>query len=297
MSTPDEVKIIVEEARNFLCRLVAHELKEGGWRSDWTPDGCIDLHLNPPLRPETATTADIMARILESAQNRQSSPNVILGRVSGGLDGLRNLLHGFDTVKIAAEWPDDEVGHSKLLKHIMTSGLVRGTIADGPRSLWPLYCRSITSAAKFMSRFPQPVAFHAWAKRFVDHPDMAAALPLVLSQEIKGIGLALACEFLKELGYTEYVKPDVHIRKLAVGLGLSDAASDYWLLRDLMALRDALEAIYVTPYSFDKLLWLIGSGRFYECVQNGRVLDVGRQADAFLAYFRKASITTLYSVN
>lgn len=285
-----EVQTIADEARAFLYRLVKRELEEGGWRSDWTPDLCIALHTAPPLRPETVSTADIMARILESAQNRQSSPNVILGRVEGGLDGLRELLYGFEPAKIAEEWPDNAKGHSLLLEHIRDSPLVRGTIADGPHSLWPLYCRSITSAAKFMSRFPEPTAFHAWAERFVNYPDLAAALPLVLSQEIKGIGLALACDFLKELGYVEYMKPDVHIRKLAVGLGLSDAASDYSLLRDLMMLREPLMDVDITPYGFDKLLWLIGSGRFYKCVEDGYVLDIGRQTNAFLEHWGRRAL-------
>ena len=45
-------------------------------------------------------------------------------------------------------------------------------------------------------------------------------MPLILAAEIEGIGYTLACDFLKELGFIEYGKPDVHVIEIFVGIGL-----------------------------------------------------------------------------
>ncbi|NCD05852.1 MAG: hypothetical protein EOL97_07010 [Spirochaetia bacterium] len=47
------------------------------------------------------------------------------------------------------------------------------------------------------------------------------ALPLLISKKISGIGFALACDFLKELGFTDYSKPDVHIVAVLTSLQFS----------------------------------------------------------------------------
>ena len=64
------------------------------------------------------------------------------------------------------------------------------------------------------------------------------ALPLLLVQEIDGFGFALACNFLRELGYENFSKPDVHLRKIFWVTGLSPfgTARRVWCLRQsLMA--------------------------------------------------------------
>ena len=48
------------------------------------------------------------------------------------------------------------------------------------------------------------------------------SLPLLISSKISGIGFALACDFLKELGYVNYPKPDVHIVDIFTSLEHSD---------------------------------------------------------------------------
>lgn len=93
------------------------------------------------------------------------------------------------------------------------------------------------------------------------------ALPLLLQNKVNGFGLALACDFLKELGYVKYAKPDVYLKKIFTSLELCSAkASDY----------DVLEAIIrvaqhagVTPYKVDKVFWLIGSGDFLQRQKEG----------------------------
>lgn len=90
------------------------------------------------------------------------------------------------------------------------------------------------------------------------------SLPLLISSKISGIGFALACDFLKELGYVNYPKPDVHIIDIFTSLELSD--------NNIINVFEAVIKMYedckeidenITPYKIDKILWLICSGRFY----------------------------------
>jgi thermostable 8-oxoguanine DNA glycosylase len=37
---------------------------------------------------------------------------------------------------------------------------------------------------------------------------------MLISREVKGIGFPLACDFLKEMGFTGFAKPDVHIKTI-----------------------------------------------------------------------------------
>ena len=90
------------------------------------------------------------------------------------------------------------------------------------------------------------------------------ALPLLISNKINGIGFALACDLLKEMGYTQYSKPDTHLMEIFGILGLSDGKeTDTFAAIEQMA-KDCKEIDpLVTPYKIDKVFWLISSGKYY----------------------------------
>jgi thermostable 8-oxoguanine DNA glycosylase len=100
---------------------------------------------------------------------------------------------------------------------------------------------------------------------------------MILSKEVYGLGFALSCDFLKELGYINFGKPDVHIHKILKGLGLVDKkADDYEVLK---AIDRIARNVGVSSYNVDKLLWLIGSGYFYDdkdLGNEGRIKQINR---------------------
>lgn len=289
MASPIELRRIVAECRIFLESRLRKTLDEDpDFWGPWTtkpPADIIDLHLTPEHNLREVDREEIMSRLLMSAQNRQSASRVIGGSVEGGWDALSKMLLGFNPEAILARWDSPE----ELMEYFLAlkaKGCIRGAVKSGTRSLWPQFCRTILSAARFMARHPTADSFRGWVDNFRRTPDTAAALPLILSQEIDGFGLALAADFLKELGCSEFPKPDVHIKALAFGLGISDAISDYRMMLDIM---QAADAIGMTAYQFDKILWLIGSGRFYRVVVEGYELDIKRQSEAFLAHMSGVS--------
>ena len=274
----DRLGLIVREAHDHLTECLTIALRDEGWRETREPSQIIDLHMQPEGKQRRNQRQDILSGMLFSAQNKQDANRVISGSVDTGWDGMRELLLDFDPEAILASWPDEHA----LFQHFINSGRVSGQMRKQPTSRWPQFCKSVLSSAKFIKRFETGADFTTWVEAFMKNPDTAAALPLILAEEIDGFGLALACDFLKELGFEQFPKPDVHIRNLASRLGISSASSDYMLLRDLMRLEPLLTPDRISLYRFDKYLWLIGSGRFYLVEEEGYELRIGSQVDAFI---------------
>ncbi len=231
------------------------------------------LHLSTP-RPDTI--AGLYERILESAQAGNMKAGVIGGSI-GGVRNLGSVLCNFDPSQVLEKYPS---GWEDVLDHIVAQLKPRGSVPRTSRSIWPTYCRSVLSSARFLSGFSSAEEFYGWVNFFDEDKRARPALPLLLAEEIEGIGFALACDFLKELGYENFSKPDVHVKQIFWAIGLSSlGTSDYEVFKDIV--RVAQNA-GVTPYNVDKLFWLVGSGHFYKDPHAGNQGRIGSQKKAFI---------------
>jgi len=270
MKTMAEIdKTVYELARAYLPRLGIPGVS----------DALVERYLNPvSLNPRPATKQGLYQRILESAQNANMKAGVI-GRSIGGVAKLAPVLENFapDAVlaKYGTEW-------QRILDEIVMTLHPRGQIRRSPRSIWPHYCQTILSAAAFVQQFGTADDFYTWVAFFDQDDRVRPSLPMLLSHEIKGFGFALSCDFLKELGYVDFPKPDVHLRDIFTALGLlSDGEDDYQLFKAIV--RVARHA-NVTPYNADKTFWLIGSGYFYDDPQIGTSGRIGTHKQGFIKY-------------
>jgi len=226
-------------------------------------DELLQHYLSPPSCLVPRTMPEVFRRLLESAQNRGMMTTVIGGAV-GGLDSLGPVLADFTPLGVTQRFasPDD------LLDTIVKELRPVGKLRRAPGALWPLFARATLSGAQFLGQFADGPEFVAWIQEFNLDPRKRAALPLLLSQEIDGFGFALACDFLKELGFSNFAKPDVHVKAIIKGLKLSsDAASDYAVFKAVVRIAAHCDR---TPYDVDKVFWLVGSGRFYDHPEIGR---------------------------
>ena len=107
-------------------------------------------------------------------------------------------------------------------------------------------------------------------------------MPLILAAEIEGIGYPLACDFLKELGFIEYGKPNVHVIEIFVGIGLCPPKPSPYQVQKVIS--KIAEAAGVSSYNVDKLFWLIGSSKFYMHKQMGKDGRIGRMKQEFIAH-------------
>ncbi len=114
-----------------------------------------------------------------------------------------------------------------------------------------------------MAQFPAAKEFYEWVDFFNDDDRARPALPLLIHQEVFGVGFALACDFLKELGYTKFAKPDVHLIKIFIGLELCPPGPTPCPSQVLKSIIRVADNVKKTPYDVDKLFWLVGSGDFY----------------------------------
>jgi hypothetical protein len=105
---------------------------------------------------------------------------------------------------------------------------------------------------------------------------------MLLSREIEGFGFALSCDFLKEMGYINFPKPDVHLRDIFTSLSLSqDKPDDYKLFKAVIRVAGNAG---VSPYNADKVFWLIGSGYFYSDPHIGNKGRVGSHKRDFIEH-------------
>lgn len=220
-------------------------------------ENILQEYLNMPDKScQPVDISEIYSRILASAQNANSKANVIGGAI-GGIRNLDTVLFDFSPEKTLAYY---EKNADKLLDDIVKKLNPVGKINREPKGLWVRYCQTILSAAEFLVQFQDGKDFYDWANHFYQDNKSVAALPLILEQEIYGIGYALACDFLKELGFVNYGKPDVHIKDIFSAIGLCDVkAKDYAIQKVIVRIAKANQ---ISAYNVDKVFWLIGSGNF-----------------------------------
>jgi hypothetical protein len=238
----------------------------------------IEKHTTPLAQSQRpSTVSGIFQRLLDSAQNAQMKTNVI-GRAIGGIDKLAGVLDNFNPHGVEREYGLDA---ARLLGDVKRLLKPKGKVNEGPRALWPKYCTTMLRAAAFLTRFESAPDFYAWVDRFYTDAKTVIAAPIILHFEIPGLGFALACDFLKELGYANYAKPDVHLKYIFPKLGLAVSKGDLDVFRAEVRVAEHCDT---TPYTVDKLFWLIGSGDFYNAPEVGRI---GRHREEFVQFAKE----------
>ena len=244
---------------------------------DYISKNIIDSYLaytNP--EKNVSSLNDIYERMLGSAQTQNMYPKVI-GASIGGVHNLGKVLQNFDVKYVIERYSEKE---NLLLDDIEDVLKPKGQIRRDPKSLWPKYCKTIISSAKFLNQFKDHIDFVQWINNFYNDEKSIAILPFLISTEVYGFGFALVCDFLKDLGYVNYGKPDVHIKDILLGFDfIKENDSDYNVLKVMIKMsKDA----NVTCFEFDRILWLIGSGNFYNHKEFGNNGLIGRLKDQFI---------------
>lgn len=213
----------------------------------------LQRHLNAWEKPKPSSMNELLFGMLNSASNRQRMRNAI-----GDVEELRPHLEDFNPESIMSKYGDD---WEKLFDSIHENYTPPGPMEKTRNNFWVIFCKSILSASRFFSNYSTVAEFDEFVKQFYLNEYTRVALPLLLEREVFGVGFALACDFLKENGYSKFVKPDVHIKAIFKGIGISRPESgDYKVFKDVIRFSEEIGEI---PYAVDKLFWLVGSGNFY----------------------------------
>lgn len=196
---------------------------------------------------------ELFKKMAFHAQNKQGMPNSI-----GDIEKISPFIYNWDFKKVNNYYSSWE----NLFDNIQKSNYnpPGRMVKNNPHNYWVQFCKSILSISAFVSRFKSISRFNEFVEVFYFNEETRIALPLLIKEEIFGYQFALACDFLKESGYPEFVKPDTHIRDIFQGLHLTEGANDFQIFRDVIIFSKSINQL---PYEVDKLFWLIGSGNFY----------------------------------
>lgn len=205
-------------------------------------------------RRDYSSLKDVYIQFIQSAQNYQRMPNVI--KLKERYDRISELLEGFDYTKVKDK--DIEELYQQFRKEFDVGG------ANNKYNCWHKWSGSVVDSAKFISDFSDVDDFREFVKCFDYNVSTRMALPLFISEKITGIGFALACDLLKELGFTTYPKPDVHLIEVFSELGLAEK-NPISTFEAIVRMSDECKEVDInaTPYKVDKVIWLICSGRYY----------------------------------
>lgn len=262
-----KLKEAYSDAQDFLIKIIDR------------PDArqILTHYLSPPKdKFDHLSLEELYLRMLFSAQNANMKAGVIGGAI-GGVENLKPVLFDFSPQAVVKEYGGD---YMRLLSDIEMKVKPKGKVRKAAQSIWPKYCRTALESAAFLAQFSSGDDFYHWAHNIYRDDRSSPSLPLIISLEIFGVGYPLACDFLKELGFVNYGKPDVHIIDLFSGLGLCDKKASPYEIQKII-LNMAIEN-HVSSYNVDKVFWLIGSGNFYD---HPDLKNIGRNKKVFLEQF------------
>ena len=237
----ETVTMIYENAEEFLYDITPIELR--GEK--------LEKYFDPGKKFRTKN--DILFRLLGSLQNKQMFTNVIGFWKDDRQPIFKDIFEDYNPDAILKKYNVDSLFACFKERFPINN-------ADSNRNSWKMYANSVLSACKFLSKFKDANDFDNFIIRFSYNEFSSAALPMLLEKEIFGLGFTLACDFLKELGYTEYPKPDVHIKDIFCAFNLCED-NDYSAYKAVIEMARIVEK---TPYKVDKIFWLISSGNYYD---------------------------------
>lgn len=223
--------------------------------------------------PRLTSLPEIYVRLLESMSNKQGMPKSI-----GNIRRLSTVLSDFSPSDVHERYGLDWAALFDEIKNtIKPKSRMKKSV---PQNYWVVFSKGALDSAAFLSKFQSGEHFAETVSQFAKNEILIPAFPKLLEFEIHGLGFALACDFLKESGWPQYAKPDVHTKKILSGVGLADG-SDYGTFKAILLIAKHVDE---TPYTVDKYIWLTGSGNLYHRKQKFKT-----SRNEFFKFYRKQS--------
>ena len=239
----------------------------------------VEDYLTPDKTLGHLTLQNIFLQIVKSAANSGMKSGVIefsnskdsqrKNKILMAITGIPNLADenpGLSDQRMREILcPLKDLDIDSAIERLKSAQLIKGVRT----TLWKGWLRTVQDAASFVLTFASGKEF---ADFFGQFRGRALVLgPYFLSRQIYGIAIALACDVLKDLGFSELIKPDVHIKDVFYALSLvkeknSDVAVVESAVRLIELANEARlpEDTEITPFELDKIIWLCCSGTFYK---------------------------------
>jgi hypothetical protein len=193
------------------------------------------------------TMEDVFWQLLTSLTNKRG-----MTRTIGDIDALGPFLFEFNPALAQEHYKNWE----KLFRVIKENYTPPGRMNED--GYWGVFVKGAVSGARFLSQFKSFRAFDKFVDNFSANDISLGGLPILIEQEIYGMGFPLACDFLKEAGYKRYSKPDIHLKTIFYECGIVGGYDDYDVFKAVVSMARVCGEL---PVVVDSILWLIGSER------------------------------------
>jgi hypothetical protein len=282
---------ISQESANTFWKILCDYLISKNVLVDVAKLSAIEYRQNP----HDLSIQQFYLRLLRSLANRQGMPNSIHGihssenEANQTKEDIQNaayfkltseVLCGFSPKDVVNKYPNWELLFNAFKERVKP---ISRMARDIPQNYWVVFSKGALDGAKFLSNFNDAKSFATEVSQFANNERLMAGLPQILALEIHGFGFPLACDFLKESGWTQYAKADVHTKKILLHANLSNG-TDY---DTFQAMKSIAKYVNETPYAVDKHIWLIGTGKL---VENNKF---STSRSEFLKYFDQNKTNSL----
>jgi len=198
---------------------------------------------------------DIYLCMLKSPLSR-----VQFGNAIGKAERYKKELREFHPREIIRSYPSWQA----FFKEIEKSGKSKIHLdITNKRTYWCKFSRTVIDAARYLSRYENGPAFREYVENEISEGKQIDLIRTFCEDDktrIFGFGWALSCEFLKEIGYTDFIKMDSHLTNILKGLGIVTSSGGEGTYRQSLAFA---ESVGERPFTVDKLFYLAGSGKVY----------------------------------
>ena len=192
-------------------------------------------------------------------QTGYNMPSII--RFLSRVNDFSDILFAFDPNEVLAHYSDWNELYQALNN--------RFSIAETNKKSWEKYTQGLYSGAIFLAEFHDKTEFDEFINSFpeneynphrYDYPTYADNVNNGDRYRVLGMAYVLSCNFLKECGHLEYIKPDTHVMDVCTQLGLCPPKNS---VACQAACRVQAGKAGVSPYALDKVIWLCCSGQYY----------------------------------
>jgi len=260
----EENKVILEKAYEYLKACLLNSkiflLIKDEKDKEAMAEKIILNHLRPPERVDSLES--IVRQFILSSINANMRPKVVgkyISKIEENTE-FKDLCCKFNAKKIA--YMGEEDLYIKMKREFSIE-------EDSKKSVIYKFCKSIISVGKYFSdeKFKDAQTFYQYIDNNSNTIKEKAKLSKEISSKLYNIGIALAQDSLKELGCSQFGKPDVHIIDIFEVIFKEKPLTNNNINEKFEYLYNNGKNLpsYITSiYSIDKLFWLIGSGFFYK---------------------------------
>jgi len=175
------------------------------------------------------------------------------------VENISQFVFGFDPIKTYSHYGDQwEKINEKMNPQLGPFG---SSEQDNQEIYWELFSRGALSGAFFLSQLGSLKTFRAFINSFRNNDMATAVLPLLLQKVVHGFGFPMACAFLSNAGYPDYISPDSKVKSLLRDIGVIESTDNYETLRALIMISRINQK---STNHIHQMFWLIGNGKLSE---------------------------------